>query len=84
MSAATIAPVSITSAKDRKRLEDLLTVDDAAKFFDCTPLTVRRMIARGDLRAYRVGRLIRIKPTDLEKALKPVTNAAMLRGDDVA
>lgn len=61
----------------------LLSVDGAAEFFGCTPLTVRRMISRGDLRAYRVGRLIRIRPSDLEKAMRPVTNTPELRGDSV-
>lgn len=48
------------------------TVNEAAEALKVTPKTVRRMVARGELRAYRVARCIRIKPGDLEKVLKPV------------
>ena len=51
-----------------------LTVESAAALLDCHPDTVRRLIANGDLKAYRVGRLIRIKPADLDRALRPVTS----------
>lgn len=60
-----------------------LSPNDAAEILDCTPLTIRRAISQGRLKAYRFGRLIRIKPADLEKAMRPVTNAADLRGGDV-
>ena len=47
--------------------------------------TIRRMIARGELRAYRYGpRIIRIDPADLRALGKPVTSLAELRGGDVA
>ena len=32
--------------------------------------TVRRMLSRGDLRAYRIGRLLRVDQQDLEQAIK--------------
>ena len=50
-----------------------LTIADAAEHLVCSEKLVRRMIADGKLKAVRVGRLIRIHPRDLEKALKPVT-----------
>lgn len=59
-----------------------LSPDDAAEVIGCTPLTIRRAISQGRLKAYRFGRLIRIKPADLDKAMRPVTNAADLRGGD--
>ena len=34
---------------------------------------VRKLIETGQLRAYRVGGSIRIKPEDVEKALRPIT-----------
>ncbi|NYI42051.1 helix-turn-helix domain-containing protein [Demequina lutea] len=41
---------------------------------NCSEDSVRRMIARGDLPAYRVGpRMIRIKRRDLERIMRPVT-----------
>lgn len=37
-----------------------LSVVDVAVLLDCHPETVRRLIRRGELRAVRVGRLIRV------------------------
>lgn len=37
---------------------------------------VLNMIHRGDLKAYKFGRLYRVHPRDLEKALKPVVAGA--------
>ena len=46
---------------------------DAAVRLDVSEKTIRRMIARGDLRAYRLGtRTIRVSVADLEAQLKPV------------
>lgn len=61
--------------------QQLLTISQAAEFLQVADLTVRRLISRGDLKAVRLGRNIRIKGSDLLKALKPVTNAPLLRGD---
>ena len=54
---------------------DMLSIAEASGpgFLNCHPDTTRRLIARGELPAYRVGRLIRIKRSDLERAMKPVT-----------
>lgn len=47
--------------------------------------TVRRMIARGELRAYRYGpRIIRIPAAELQRIAKPVTTLAELRGGEAA
>lgn len=62
-------------------LEPDLTIAEVARLQKCSEDTVRREISRGNLKAYRFGRLIRVRPTDLKKAKKPVTNAATLRGD---
>lgn len=57
-----------------------LTITDAAETLNTSPSTVRRLIARGDLRAYRYGpRLIRIDPADLRALRQPVTSLAELR-----
>jgi excisionase family DNA binding protein len=52
-----------------------LSITEVAHNLNCSDDTVRRMISRGELRAYRVGssRLIRIKRADLERAMRPVT-----------
>lgn len=47
-------------------LDQHLTIAEAANLISASPSTIRRMISRGELRAYRFGkRLIRIDPADL-------------------
>lgn len=74
-----------TQTPARATLPEYLSIADAAApgILNCHPDTIRRMVSRGELKAYRFGRLIRIKRDDLEKAMKPVTNAADLRGGDL-
>lgn len=45
--------------------EPLLSVADAAEFLRVSARTVRRLVARGELAASRVGRQVRIVPADL-------------------
>ncbi|MGC5628197.1 helix-turn-helix domain-containing protein [Georgenia sp. Z1344] len=59
--------------------DELLTIPRSAEILGTSRDTVRRMISRGELKAVRFGRNIRIRPHDLEKALKPVTT---YRGGD--
>ncbi|HCX85009.1 MAG TPA: helix-turn-helix domain-containing protein [Micrococcales bacterium] len=56
-----------------------LTIRQAADVVGCSPDTIRRMIARGELRAVRFGRLLRIPPTALDRGGRPVTNLARRR-----
>ena len=44
----------------------LLSVNEAAAQLHVHPATIRRMIARGELSAKRVGRVWRVNPADLE------------------
>lgn len=44
----------------------LLSVAKAAEILAVHPATIRRMIARGELRAKRVGRVWRVDPADLK------------------
>lgn len=44
-----------------------LSVPDAAACLNVAPITVRRLIARGDLPHDRVGRIIRIRLVDLDR-----------------
>jgi excisionase family DNA binding protein len=46
---------------------NLITVDEAAEWLRCNPVTVRNMIKRGELSACRVGRLIRIDADSLPR-----------------
>ncbi|WP_312347341.1 helix-turn-helix domain-containing protein [Actinomyces sp.] len=63
-------------------LPDVLTIQEAADHLHCNPITIRRMIARGELRAYRVGkaRMVRIDARSLARIMRPVTNLADLVG----
>lgn len=50
-----------------------LSIDQAASIVGCSKDTIRREISRGRLKARKFGRLIRIEPDDLARAMKPVT-----------
>lgn len=54
----------------------MLTVDQAAKQLNVSPRLVRRLIARGELRAVRISRLIRVPEDALARVGRPVTTAA--------
>ena len=58
-----------------------LSIPQAAEWMDCHPATVRRLISRGELRAYRYGtsQVIRIDEADLEQLRRPVTTLADYR-----
>ena len=67
----------------RPTVDRQLTIPAAADALATSPSTIRRLIARGELRAYRYGpRLIRIDPADLQAMRRPVTSLAELRGGD--
>jgi excisionase family DNA binding protein len=54
-----------------------LTIDQVAAIRQVHPKTVRRWIANGELKAYRIGkRSVRIKPTDLERQGRRIGGAA--------
>jgi excisionase family DNA binding protein len=52
----------------------LLTVEEVASYLKLAPLTVRRMIERGDLTAIKVGRFWRIRWNDLQEYLNRSTS----------
>ncbi len=54
------------------RIPGLYLVSEAAKEARCSDWTIRREIREGNLRARRIGRLVRIVDTDL---------ASWMRGD---
>ncbi|TNJ43605.1 helix-turn-helix domain-containing protein [Phaeobacter sp. B1627] len=43
------------------------TADQLAKRWNCSSETVRQMVKRGELRGFRVGRMIRIPQTAVEE-----------------
>lgn len=59
-----------------------LTVPEVAEALSCSPDTVRRLIARGEMRAVRFGRLIRVATGEVALAGRPVSRLS--RSWDVA
>lgn len=56
-------------------IEPRLTIEQASALYDVHPATIRRWIASGRLPAYRVGRLVRIKRSDVESLGKRIPSA---------
>lgn len=50
----------------------LIPITAAAEQLDISPRTIRRRIEDGTLPAYRVGRLLKIDPADLDRIAQPV------------
>lgn len=50
------------------------SIESAAQRWALNPRTIRRMIARGQIPAYRVGgeRLLRVDPDDVDAAMTPI------------
>jgi len=48
----------------------LLTFDDVAEHLRCSKKSVQRLITSGDLPVVRIGRMVRIHPTDLGRFIK--------------
>jgi excisionase family DNA binding protein len=59
----------ITAAPDR-----LLTIREAAEWLNVSPITVRRLIAAGELEAVRIGTaaVVRIEPGAVTACLQPI------------
>lgn len=49
--------------------EQVYTIEEAARILKVNPRTVNRMIARGEIRANKVGRQYRIPRSEIEKFL---------------
>jgi excisionase family DNA binding protein len=66
---------------------EFLTVGDVADSLRVHPQTVRAWIARGDLRAIRIGRTVRVRQADFQAMLKrarilsPIHSASPDAGD---
>lgn len=52
----------------------LLALDEAAEYLGLNPRTIRRYIADGSIRGYRIGgqRLIRVDQAELDALLQPI------------
>lgn len=52
--------------------DKLYTADQAAELLGVSPWTIRRWVREGQLRAFRVGRLVRIAASDMDAMLTTV------------
>jgi excisionase family DNA binding protein len=67
--------LSVTDQKAPRPTHDvprLAAIDVAADFLDVHPRTVRRMIHAGELRGYRVARLVKVDMTQVYALATPV------------
>ena len=48
----------------------MLTLQDVADFLQVSTRTVRRLVDRGELAAFRIGRSIRVRPEDLRRLIE--------------
>ena len=53
-------------------LRRLLSTEEASIYLGCHLRTVFRLIDEGRLKAYRLGRSLKFRPEDLDRALEPV------------
>ncbi|MBM3211137.1 helix-turn-helix domain-containing protein [Candidatus Poribacteria bacterium] len=63
--------------------EMIYTTNEVAEILKVTPLTIRRLVGNGKLKACKVGRLLRFRLTDIETYLNgeinstPITDKAL-------
>lgn len=52
------------------------SIEAAAQYLDCSAKTVRRMIAKGELSAYRLGeRLLKVDLNEVDRLLRRIPTA---------
>lgn len=54
----------------------LLSTEEASVYLDCHLRTVFRLVEAGRLRAYRLGRSLKFRQEDLDRALEPVNTGS--------
>lgn len=66
--------MAINPAASRRRR--FVSISDAAEYAACNPKTIRRRIADGALKGYRMGpRLVRVDLNELDAMLRPIPTA---------
>jgi excisionase family DNA binding protein len=48
-------------------IPEIMTLHDAAEFLDCHPVTIHRLVTRGGLPGFRLGRQWRFRRSDIDK-----------------
>ena len=59
----------MTHTNSRRRYASLA---DAAQYVDCNERTLRRHIAAGALKGYRLGKLVRVDLDELDALMRPI------------
>jgi excisionase family DNA binding protein len=63
--------IPLRNEKGENMADEIFTRKEAAELLKCAPITVLRMIKRGELKAGRIGnRAIRITRSEIDKALQ--------------
>jgi excisionase family DNA binding protein len=74
---------TVPKAKPALLRHRYITIETAALALDLHPRSIRRAIARGELRAYRYNnRVIRVRAEDVEAMLSPIPTASAGGGGD--
>ena len=55
--------------ENAKQIQPLLDVNGSAQALHVSPYTIRSWIRKGTLRATKLGRLVRIEQSELERAI---------------
>ncbi|HWT50010.1 MAG TPA: helix-turn-helix domain-containing protein [Mycobacterium sp.] len=82
--ASPVVPLSLSSEqpyvapRHAKRLQrGYVGITDAATYLDVTQKTIRKLIANGELQAYRLGNhVLKVRIADLDAVLRPVESRA--------
>ena len=54
-------------------MTQFLTIEQVANMLNLHPITIRRHIKAGKLRALKVGKKVRVRQEDIKDFLKPIT-----------
>lgn len=63
-------PSKTTAAAKPDNYEHFYSVKDLAKMLNVNPMTIYRMVSRGRLTCYQIGRAKRFRSSDIENFLK--------------
>lgn len=65
---------TITITVPKPAIDELVSVPELAREWQCDTQMIRRMINRGEIEAVRVGtRMVRVKRSSLARVLTPIT-----------
>ena len=51
-------------------IPEIMTVHDAAEYLNCAPVTIQRLVRRGELPGLRLGRQLRFRREDIDRWIK--------------